>query len=408
MVNKKNKIALVAIAKNESPYLPEWLVHHSYFGFDNVFIGINRTTDNSEMMLSKISQSFKKIELQVVNLDFIDKAFENQCPTLQFQHLAYSHLANIVEVDGSFDYVMFLDIDEFWFPWKFDCSISDYLDRYSPFDVMSFNWLYQEGEEREFTPPFQFREVYPGSREISITNSVKSLVSVKSFEKVSQFRAHCPRLSSDYIHIDQFGNKFCSDDDGSQEPLNDFIFNEKGAYVLHRIKRSPKEFLATLVESKFHEKAPLKINPNSRHRDSYKAISNLPILQIPDSPEYTRYFDYVSDTIESFKINQLVYSARSARIEACSQFIPDDIGLLEKSYKVYLTKSYGTVLFDDLISKICNESIDPIFLRDAAYFTQSLCLESSFKILKKAYLLKRDGKHIRKNLILMHKKIVGN
>ncbi|AJP45116.1 hypothetical protein EP12_17215 [Alteromonas australica] len=31
--NKNENIKLIAVAKNESPYLLEWIFHHLYFGF---------------------------------------------------------------------------------------------------------------------------------------------------------------------------------------------------------------------------------------------------------------------------------------------------------------------------------------------------------------------------------------
>ena len=41
------KIKLVAIAKDEAAYLPEWIFHHLYFGFDAIDIYVNNTTDNT-------------------------------------------------------------------------------------------------------------------------------------------------------------------------------------------------------------------------------------------------------------------------------------------------------------------------------------------------------------------------
>lgn len=41
------KIKLVAIAKDEAAYLPEWIFHHLYFGFDQIDIYVNNTSDNT-------------------------------------------------------------------------------------------------------------------------------------------------------------------------------------------------------------------------------------------------------------------------------------------------------------------------------------------------------------------------
>lgn len=41
------KVKLVAIAKDEAAYLPDWIFHHLYFGFDSIDIYVNNTTDNT-------------------------------------------------------------------------------------------------------------------------------------------------------------------------------------------------------------------------------------------------------------------------------------------------------------------------------------------------------------------------
>ena len=47
------KIKLVAIAKNEAAYLPQWIHHHFSIGFNEIEIFINDTTDNSLAICEK-------------------------------------------------------------------------------------------------------------------------------------------------------------------------------------------------------------------------------------------------------------------------------------------------------------------------------------------------------------------
>ena len=51
----KPKIKLVAIAKNEAAYLPQW-IHHFLVGFNEIEIYINDTTDNSVAICEKIKR----------------------------------------------------------------------------------------------------------------------------------------------------------------------------------------------------------------------------------------------------------------------------------------------------------------------------------------------------------------
>ena len=46
-------IKLVAIAKNEAPYIPLWAFHHFRIGIDLIEIHINNTDDNSIRICKK-------------------------------------------------------------------------------------------------------------------------------------------------------------------------------------------------------------------------------------------------------------------------------------------------------------------------------------------------------------------
>ena len=48
---------LIAIAKNEGAYLPQWIYHHFSIGFDEIEIYINDTTDNSIAICEKIQKN---------------------------------------------------------------------------------------------------------------------------------------------------------------------------------------------------------------------------------------------------------------------------------------------------------------------------------------------------------------
>ena len=54
----KIKIKLVAIAKNEAAYLPQWIFHHLRLGVDSIDIYINGSSDNS-VEISRIINSFE-------------------------------------------------------------------------------------------------------------------------------------------------------------------------------------------------------------------------------------------------------------------------------------------------------------------------------------------------------------
>lgn len=86
------KIALVCIAKNENQYFPEWIEHHLKMGFDNIVIYDN----NSNPPVPTNLDAFVK--------EWLDTNFKSQSR-------AYLHACVLL---NHFDYVAFLDVDEFY------------------------------------------------------------------------------------------------------------------------------------------------------------------------------------------------------------------------------------------------------------------------------------------------------
>ncbi|OYV50542.1 MAG: hypothetical protein B7Z78_11030, partial [Rhodospirillales bacterium 20-60-12] len=119
-------VSLVAIAKNESLYLTEWIAYHFAIGFDRIYVYNNDSRDRSLELLEATAAIEPR--LSIINWP----TNEHSGP----QEAAYNHAAQHV---GS-EWVAFLDIDEFMVPWR-DMSITDYL-RTMPDDVSSMhvNW----------------------------------------------------------------------------------------------------------------------------------------------------------------------------------------------------------------------------------------------------------------------------
>ena len=49
-------LKLVAIAKDEAPYLAEWIFHHLYLGVHEIEVYLNGITDNSYRIIRRISR----------------------------------------------------------------------------------------------------------------------------------------------------------------------------------------------------------------------------------------------------------------------------------------------------------------------------------------------------------------
>jgi Glycosyl transferase family 2 len=133
------KVTLVAIAKNESFYLTEWIAYHLLIGFENIYIFDNDSTDRSRDLLSSIS----KIDPRVSYCEWPTK--EGLSPQIS----AYNRSLE----DVTTEWVAFFDIDEFIVPWQHN-SISDFL-KTVPNDVSAvhINWL-GFGSNQIFSPDY--------------------------------------------------------------------------------------------------------------------------------------------------------------------------------------------------------------------------------------------------------------
>jgi len=133
------KVTLAACAKNESPYLLEWVAHHKLLGFDRIIIYTNDNTDGSDELLAKM-QKYGLIDWRPRTLT------KEQSP----QHSAFAALsrelfANQKEHGG---YLIWFDLDEF-LVLKMHSTVKELLKYYNYPDGLFINWKHfgSAGEE---------------------------------------------------------------------------------------------------------------------------------------------------------------------------------------------------------------------------------------------------------------------
>lgn len=224
------KIKLAAIAKDEAAYLPEWIHHHCYFGFDEIEIYVNNTSDNTFSLLNKIK---KKYPIKVVNADFIFEMDNRQ----SFQGIAYSLILKKSVKEG-FTHVMFLDIDEFWTPLDFKTTIKECLIQLNNPDIISFEWCLKWNEENQFQRPFSKKNI------VSKYQLVKTIF--KASLRINNIFVHnVASPNAQYLLAD--GSIFDSDLEHKYAVDGPNKFGQiKDFYILHRIYRSPMEYISML------------------------------------------------------------------------------------------------------------------------------------------------------------------
>jgi hypothetical protein len=136
----KYHLAIVAIAKNESSYISEWLAFHKLQGVEKVFLYDNDSTDN----MREVLQPYIEDEFVVYNeVHGRFKQFETYTDAI----CRYGHLAK---------YMAFIDCDEFMMPVNSDKSLLEIIESVFSKDEsaggLGINWCMYGSSEYETKP----------------------------------------------------------------------------------------------------------------------------------------------------------------------------------------------------------------------------------------------------------------
>jgi len=243
------KVKLAAIAKNEAAYIPQWVYHHLFFGFDCIEIWVNDTTDNSIDIISKISTklSTDKIRHRVAD-DLLQKC---KATGKNFQIEAYSEIFKNAKQEG-FTHIFFLDIDELWTPIDFSKSIKEVLLESTNVDAISFQWmidipdLNRSDFERPFNPPCKLTK----------DRHVKTITKIS--DKVKEIQVHNTVIEEGVYKLSD-GSLFLETekDQHSRSKVSLERFNStrdilESSFILHLVHKSQREYLASLLRGRQH------------------------------------------------------------------------------------------------------------------------------------------------------------
>lgn len=238
---------IVAIAKYEKDYIKEWVDYNLNLGFNHIFIGDNND-DNTENLFEVLKDYI--FEGNVTLIDIKSYYFQQDL----FYKYAYNNLV------GSFDWVLFYDIDEFLFLDNFS-YVNDYLSqqKFDNFDVIKINLktMTNNGYVIQIDKPVleRFTEesktynyiINNNTDEDGIDHPIKVNDSVKSFYRTYKNlipKVHCTETYYDNIkYCDCEGNEIIDKSywpNWSQYTEN---INFNGAHIKHYITKSLEEFV---------------------------------------------------------------------------------------------------------------------------------------------------------------------
>ena len=125
--------AVLATARNEGPYVLDWLAHHRAAGFDHVVIYSNDNDDGSDELLGRLADQGE-----------ITWVRNELSPTARAQWKAYGHAFKALPDLVDYRWTMVLDLDEYvGFDPKMFGSIADVIGwhEYQHVDAIALRWL---------------------------------------------------------------------------------------------------------------------------------------------------------------------------------------------------------------------------------------------------------------------------
>lgn len=236
------KVKLFALAKDEGAYIPQWVFHHFYFGFDEIEIWLNNIEDNSVEVCEKISQNFPNFSFRVVD-DLFYSAKVNKAP---FQHVAYSRFFKEEKSkNNGITHIFYLDLDEYWFSSDFQQSVHEMIKSIPTAETISCGWVNESADLTKF--PFEFLE--NGRIQGCKNRHLKSLVRISDNVKLPH--AHNTILHTPREQYFQDGTLIsCNQGNANGSILDEYLFNDKQVdkfFVYHRLLRSSIEYISSLL-----------------------------------------------------------------------------------------------------------------------------------------------------------------
>jgi hypothetical protein len=287
---KRPKIKLIAVAKDEAAYLPEWIHHHLYFGFDAIDVYVNRTSDNSWAMLSKLQETYKK--LSFFSADWVDNYPKDVQRNLQY--VVYAKAFEENRSSNDFDYIMFLDIDEFWTPQNLQTTIQDCIVDNGYPASLSFSWVNEHGSDVPFVP-------LQANTNGQMSPLVKSAISLNA--ELMEISLHLPLLNTEpNLMVD--GDNFISDT-ANREYLHNDLQRLRSVMVIHRMFRSQLEYVSLLSRGRPSDELPLKLN-----RGGYNKSSGIHVTYSLNKDLYDEYIHSFNQFIAETNISDLLVEAQ--------------------------------------------------------------------------------------------------
>ena len=322
------RIKLAAIAKNEGIYLPQWIFHHYKFGIRNFEIWLNQTHDDSVEILNRI-RALPDIDIKIV---IADELLE-ECEMLGniFQLAAYNRILKET-IEEKYDYLFFLDIDEFWTPKDLQTNLTTYLMDYPQPDAISFRWAFDVASKH------QVLSCLPSeANQIQLNNHVKSIIKIS--ERVLESYIHNSMiLDGNYILED--GSQFLEENSLDSRAIvlsSPKLISPPEYFIFHAVFRSDREYCARLLRGRKHTNDQSLLKNN---RDGYLSEPNSVIMnwELPDERR-SAYKNQYESFLENCNLHTFLEPTKY--IDSQVEFLIDLLSKNKNLIQTYYTQLRG-------------------------------------------------------------------
>lgn len=281
------KVKLVCIAKDEGAYLPYWIYHHLFFGFDSIHICVNRTNDNTLKTLDRIRQHYPQVSYEI--FDWVDLCIDKVKESIQ--HVAYAKLLSDTRNSPDFSHICFLDVDEFWISQGGELKIQDCLNALPDADCVSFEWACELGVSESFS-------ILQLENHVEMNPLVKSVFRVDS--RITMLRLHVPIFESGAKLFLADGQAFAARQKYPQQ-VQAHLTGLKKFAIVHRMYKSEKEYLASLLRGNPEKKNAIKLN-----RRGFLTSTSSGVKLGFSEPVYESYKEGYSNFLKKTAVEELV------------------------------------------------------------------------------------------------------
>jgi hypothetical protein len=166
-------LSIVAIMKNEAPYIQEWIEFHKLVGVERFYLYDNESTDNTKEILKPY------IDEGVV----VYKYVEGKCKQVACYNDA------IYKYQNQSRWIAFIDLDEFIVPVK-GKNIPQLLKRYEKYPAVGVNWVMFDSNGHDKKPDGLVIENYTNREKRLKDISNKHIKSIVNPKEVLRYEIH--------------------------------------------------------------------------------------------------------------------------------------------------------------------------------------------------------------------------